>query len=86
MSASNEIVGKRQAAASLNFFERDLTVWVALCIAVGIELSQLFPAPVQAITSPWRKRSHQHAHLLVKKRLPNAVLYKRMVRARHKIV
>jgi len=49
MSASNEIVGKRQAAASLNFFERDLTVWVALCIAVGIGLGLLFPALVQAI-------------------------------------
>jgi len=33
----------------LSVFERYLTVWVALCIVVGIGLGQLFPAPVQAI-------------------------------------
>jgi ACR3 family arsenite transporter len=33
----------------MNFFERYLTVWVALCIVAGILLGQLFPAGVQAI-------------------------------------
>jgi arsenite transporter len=33
----------------MSLFERYLTVWVALCIVVGIGLGQLFPAPVQAI-------------------------------------
>ena len=33
----------------LNFFERYLTLWVALCIVVGIVLGQVFPGPVQAI-------------------------------------
>jgi ACR3 family arsenite transporter len=33
----------------MNFFERYLTVWVALCIVAGIVLGQLFPAGVQAI-------------------------------------
>ena len=33
----------------MNFFERYLTVWVFLCIAVGIVLGQLFPMPVQVI-------------------------------------
>jgi len=36
-------------ATPLSVFERYLTVWVALCIVVGIGLGQLFPAPVQAI-------------------------------------
>ncbi|GAB4478414.1 MAG: ACR3 family arsenite efflux transporter [Burkholderiaceae bacterium] len=48
MSAQCEVAAKR-AAAPLGFFERYLTVWVALCIVAGIALGQLFPAPVQAI-------------------------------------
>jgi ACR3 family arsenite transporter len=36
-------------AQDMNLFERWLTLWVALCIIVGIALGQLFPAPVQAI-------------------------------------
>jgi arsenite transporter len=31
------------AAAGMSVFERYLTVWVALCIVVGITLGQLFP-------------------------------------------
>jgi len=49
MSAQCEITAKRAAAAALGFFERYLTVWVAICIAVGIALGQLFPQPVQAV-------------------------------------
>ena len=33
----------------MNFFERYLTVWVALCIVVGIALGQLFPGAFQAL-------------------------------------
>jgi ACR3 family arsenite transporter len=33
----------------MNVFERYLTVWVGLCILVGIALGQMFPGPVQAI-------------------------------------
>lgn len=33
----------------MNIFERYLTVWVFLCIVVGITMGQLFPAPVQAL-------------------------------------
>jgi ACR3 family arsenite transporter len=36
-------------AAAMNAFERYLTVWVALCIAAGIGLGQIFPGPVRAI-------------------------------------
>jgi ACR3 family arsenite transporter len=39
----------KPAVAPLNFFERYLTLWVALCIVVGIGLGQLFPGPVQAV-------------------------------------
>jgi ACR3 family arsenite transporter len=49
MSAQGEVTDTRAAAAPLSFFERYLTVWVALCIVVGIGLGQFFPAPVQAI-------------------------------------
>lgn len=35
----------------MNFFERYLTLWVFLCIIVGIALGQFFPAPVQWIGS-----------------------------------
>lgn len=35
--------------APMSVFERYLTVWVLLCIVVGIVLGQLLPGPVQAI-------------------------------------
>lgn len=34
---------------SLNFFERYLTLWVAICIVVGIVLGQTFPVAVGAV-------------------------------------
>ncbi|MBI2318933.1 MAG: ACR3 family arsenite efflux transporter, partial [Betaproteobacteria bacterium] len=49
MSAQCEVTVKQAAGVPLNFFERYLTLWVALCIAAGIVLGQLFPEPVQAI-------------------------------------
>ena len=35
--------------APMNLFERYLTVWVFLCIVVGIALGQLLPGPFQAV-------------------------------------
>jgi ACR3 family arsenite transporter len=49
MSALCEVTAGHAAGAPLNFFERYLTLWVALCIVVGIVLGQVFPNPVQAI-------------------------------------
>ncbi|WP_061541116.1 ACR3 family arsenite efflux transporter [Collimonas fungivorans] len=49
MSVQCEVTGRRAAGVSMNFFERYLTVWVALCIVAGIFLGQLFPVGVQAI-------------------------------------
>ena len=37
------------APAPMSVFERYLSVWVFLCIVVGIALGQLFPAPFQAV-------------------------------------
>jgi ACR3 family arsenite transporter len=37
------------SAAPMSVFERYLTVWVFLCIVVGIALGQLFPAAFQAV-------------------------------------
>ncbi|MBI4189630.1 MAG: arsenical-resistance protein, partial [Betaproteobacteria bacterium] len=49
MSAQCEVTIKQAAGAPLNFFERYLTLWVALCIVAGIVLGQVLPGPVQAI-------------------------------------
>jgi arsenite transporter len=49
MNAQYEIAAKRAASSPIGFFERYLTVWVALCIVAGIVLGQLFPAAFQAI-------------------------------------
>ena len=49
MSAQCEVTAKRAAAAPMSVFERYLSLWVALCIVVGIVLGQLAPALFQAI-------------------------------------
>jgi arsenite transporter len=49
MTAQCEITAKAMAGAELGFFERWLTLWVFLCIGVGIALGQFFPAPFQAL-------------------------------------
>ncbi|KAF3995977.1 ACR3 family arsenite efflux transporter [Glaciimonas immobilis] len=49
MSVQCEVTGRRTAGVAMNFFERYLTVWVALCIIVGILLGQGFPNAVQTI-------------------------------------
>src|SRR5574340_315107 len=54
MSAQCEVVAKRGArmagaAAPMSVFERWLTLWVTLCIAAGVLLGQLVPAPFQAM-------------------------------------
>ena len=41
----------REQAAQIGFFERYLTIWVGLCIVVGIGLGQLFPGLVKAVGS-----------------------------------
>ncbi|GER18489.1 ACR3 family arsenite efflux transporter [Variovorax boronicumulans] len=43
------IESPRASAAPMSVFERYLTVWVFLCIIVGIALGQLFPAVFQAV-------------------------------------
>jgi len=46
---SARIAAKRAAGSPMSFFERYLTVWVALCIVAGIALGQLLPAAFHAI-------------------------------------
>ncbi|MDN7643709.1 ACR3 family arsenite efflux transporter [Burkholderia cenocepacia] len=41
--------GNAVAKPLINFFERYLSVWVALCIVAGIALGQALPGPFQAI-------------------------------------
>ncbi|MBI3095309.1 MAG: ACR3 family arsenite efflux transporter [Rhodocyclales bacterium] len=49
MSAQCEVAIKQSAGAPMSVFERYLTVWVLLCIVVGIALGQFLPAPFQAL-------------------------------------
>ena len=49
MSAQCEVTAKRAASAPMSAFERYLTVWVFLCIVVGIALGQWLPAPFQVL-------------------------------------
>jgi ACR3 family arsenite transporter len=46
-----EAVADRVPAGGLSAFERYLSLWVLICIAVGIGLGRAFPAPVQFIGS-----------------------------------
>ena len=48
MSTANTVA--RGARPAIGFFERYLTVWVALCIAGGILVGQLLPQLFQAIS------------------------------------
>ena len=49
MSAQCEVAPGKSVGASMNVFERYLTVWVFLCIVAGIALGQTLPAVFQAI-------------------------------------
>jgi len=49
MSVQCEAVAKHAAAAPIGSFERFLSVWVLLCIVVGIGLGQILPELFQAI-------------------------------------
>jgi ACR3 family arsenite transporter len=49
MSAQCEVTAKRAAHAPMSMFERYLTLWVFLCILLGIALGQFFPGAFQAI-------------------------------------
>ena len=49
MSVQCEVIAKQATGASMSVFERYLTVWVFLCIVVGIALGQFFPPVFQAI-------------------------------------
>ncbi|MDA8256122.1 MAG: ACR3 family arsenite efflux transporter [Betaproteobacteria bacterium] len=49
MSAQCEVTAKQAAGAPMSTFERYLTVWVFLCIVIGIALGQWLPAPFQML-------------------------------------
>jgi ACR3 family arsenite transporter len=49
MSAQCEVTGKRAAQVPMSFFERYLSVWVGLCIVVGIALGQWLPGLFKAV-------------------------------------
>jgi ACR3 family arsenite transporter len=49
MSAQCEVIAKQSAGAPMSTFERYLTVWVFLCIIVGIALGQWLPGPFQML-------------------------------------
>jgi arsenite transporter len=47
----SEVIEGRPSVTGLSFFERYLTLWVALTIGAGIVLGQLFPAFFQAVSA-----------------------------------
>ena len=49
MSVQCEVTAKHQSGAPMGVFERYLTVWVLLCIVVGIALGSLLPAMFHTI-------------------------------------
>ncbi|HVL74402.1 MAG TPA: arsenical-resistance protein, partial [Noviherbaspirillum sp.] len=51
MSTQTRTLGTAIAGASLGFFERYLTIWVAACILAGILLGQAAPGVFQALAA-----------------------------------
>ncbi len=49
MAVQCEVTAKQAAGAPMSVFERYLTVWVFVCIIVGVLVGQLFPEVFQAI-------------------------------------
>ena len=49
MSAQCEVTAKAAGGASMSVFERYLSLWVFLCIVVGVVLGQLWPGVFQAV-------------------------------------
>ena len=49
MSLQCETTGRRAAGAQMPFFERYLSIWVALCIVAGILLGQFAPGSFEAL-------------------------------------
>jgi ACR3 family arsenite efflux pump ArsB len=49
MNAQREATTKKAFSAPMSAFERFLTVWVFLCIVIGIAFGQLLPGIFQAI-------------------------------------
>jgi ACR3 family arsenite transporter len=49
MSMQCETTGRRAAGAKMPFFERYLSLWVALCIVAGIALGRFFPGLFDAL-------------------------------------
>jgi len=47
----DQVIAHDRPSATLGFFERYLTLWVALCIIAGITLGGIAPAPFQALGS-----------------------------------
>ena len=49
MSTQSETTGRRAGGAKMPFFERYLSLWVALCIVAGILLGQFAPAVFESL-------------------------------------
>ena len=49
MSVQCETTGRRAAGAKMPFFERFLSLWVALCIVAGIVLGRYFPVVFESL-------------------------------------
>src|SRR5690349_19607353 len=51
MTTTSTLAGAAPATPAIGFFERYLSIWVALCIVAGIALGQLLPGVSKAVAS-----------------------------------
>ena len=51
MSAQCEVTAKQKSGTKIGFFERYLTLWVFICIVIGIALGHWFPTAFQVLAS-----------------------------------
>ena len=49
MSGQCETTGRRAAGVKMPFFERFLSIWVALCIVAGITLGRFMPGLFESL-------------------------------------
>ena len=49
MSAQCEVTAKRAYGNVMDVFERYLTLWVAMCMGIGIAVGKLFPGVIDVL-------------------------------------
>ena len=61
MSAQCETTARRAGGKEMPFFERYLSIWVALCIVAGIGLGRFLPGLFESLGSIYLQTNHYFA-------------------------